>query len=120
MQTVTQGGVVDQLSELYGLIGERLEYLPGQLNRTRGDEAESDSDHSGTEETYPSSNPDFCKETVLDMLSVFDRKALPSEYGVDFPKNASAPAFGTSCSDHIWNRHSRRKILLPLAQGHNP
>lgn len=95
MQTVTQGGVVDQLSELYGLIGERLEFLPGQLNRTRGDEAESDSDHSGTEETYPSSNPDFCKETVLDMLSVFDRKALPSEYEVDFPKNASASAFGT-------------------------
>lgn len=95
MQTVTQGGVVDQLSELYELIGERLESLPDQLNRTRGDEAESDSGQSGTEETYPSSNPDFCKETVLDMLSVFDRNALPSEYGVEFPKKASASAFGT-------------------------
>jgi hypothetical protein len=93
--TITQGEVVAQLSGLYDLIGERLASLPDQLNATRGDEAESDSDESEADESYASSNSDIRKETVRDMLSVFDRRALPSEYGLDFPENAPAAASGT-------------------------
>lgn len=95
MHTVTQGEVVKQLSELYERIGERLGSLPDLLNRTRGDEAESDSDQSGTEESPASSNSFTRKEIVRDMLSVFDRKALPLEYGGDFPEHADASASGT-------------------------
>lgn len=95
MQTVTQGEVVTQLSGLYNLIGDRIGSLPNQLNTTRGDETASDSDESGTERSYASSNSDLRKETVRDMLSVFDRKALPSEYGLNFPEDAPALASGT-------------------------
>ena len=87
---IKQGEVVQQLSGLYELIGQRLELLPDLLNRTRGDEAESDSDQSDIEETSASSIPYTRKEIVRDMLSVFDRKALPSEYKLDFPERAPA------------------------------
>ena len=71
--------MVTKISGLYDLIGERLGTLPEQLNMTRGDETESDSDNIETEESYNSSNSKSRKETVQDMLSVFDPNALPEE-----------------------------------------
>ena len=117
MHTVTQGEVVNQLSELYNLIGERFGCLQDLLNGTRGDEADSDSDQSETEEHYTSS----------DMLSVFDRKALPSEYRVDFPTNApgsatrpdlyvpgslAATIYAVAVQDDTFFRHLR-KVITP-------
>lgn len=91
---VTQGDVVAQISGLYELIGERLGSLPEQLNTTKGDDIDSDSDHSTIEESYASSNSEARKETVVDMLSVFDRTALPAEYGREFTDDAPATASG--------------------------
>ena len=92
--SVTQGEVVTQISGLYDLIGKRLGTLPEQLNTTRGDDAASGSDDSETEEFYDSSNSDARKKIVWDMLSVFDSKALPSEYGQGFNDDAPAAASG--------------------------
>lgn len=95
MHTLTQGEVVKQLSGLYGLIGDHLGSLQKLLNSTKGDEAESDSDESETEENAAFVTSETRRATVRDMLSVFDRKALPSEYLVDFPEDAPASASGT-------------------------
>lgn len=89
MHTFTQGEFFNQLSELYKHIGQRVQFLPDLLNRTRGDEAESDSENE-TEKISASSKSHTRKEIVRDILSVFDPSALPSEYGVDFSDHTPA------------------------------
>lgn len=60
---------------------------------TRGGETESDSDNSETEDSNASYSSKSRKETVQDMLSVFDPHELPEEYGVTFSDDVSASAF---------------------------
>lgn len=126
MQTVSQGEVVKQLSELYELIGQRVEFLPDLLNRTRGAEAESDTDQSETEKISSSSTSNNRKEIVRDMLSVFDLKALPSEYGVDFPEHApaetevfvrgslAATIYGIAIRDEVFFRRLRKVVTRDI------
>lgn len=74
------------ISNLYSRIGERVESLPQQLNRLTGDAAtDSSSENSATEEIQVSSRDmtNSRQEIVKDILSVFDPKALPGEYGVN-------------------------------------
>ncbi|MCJ1470399.1 hypothetical protein MMC07_009044 [Pseudocyphellaria aurata] len=92
-RSIGQGDVVTKISGLYDLIGERLGSLPEQLNMIRGDEIDSDSDNGATEETYSPSDLKSRKEVVQDILSVFDRHALPEEYALAFPDDTSTTAF---------------------------
>lgn len=96
---------------------------------TRGDETESDSDNSETEESRASSNSKSRKEAVQDMLSVFDRRALPEEYGLAFSDDASGTAFperlfvpgnlaatiyGIATRDEIFYRRLRRVVTRDI------
>lgn len=127
--TVAKEEVVKQLSELYEPIGQQLQLLPDLLNRTRGDEAESDSDQSETEDSPASSNSSTRKEIVRDMLSVFDHKALPSEYGADFserapvstpgtelyvPGNLAATIYGIAIRDETFFRRLRKVVTTDI------
>lgn len=103
--------MVTQISGLYDLIGQRLGSLPEQLNTTRGDDTDSDSDDSATEESYASSNSEARKETVRDMLSVFDPKALPSEYGRDFADDGPA----TACGEELFAHRNLAATVYRLA-----
>ncbi len=87
---VSQAEVFTKISGLYNLIGQRLGSLPEQLNMSKGDATDSGSDHSATEDSRDSSDLKARQETVKDILSVFDRKNLPEDYGEDFPREASA------------------------------
>ena len=89
---MSQNDVVTKIIELYDLIGEHLGSLPEQLNMTRGEEKESDSDDSAAEESYASRDSNTRKANVQDVLSVFDHTALPEEYELDFPDDSSATA----------------------------
>ena len=132
MQTVSQGEVAKQLSELYGLIGKRIGFLPDLLNRIRGDEAESDSDQSETEKNTSFSISPTRKEVVRDILSVFDPKALPSEYGLDFPDHAptsisgtdvfvreslAATIYGIAIRDEVFFRRLRKVVTRDICAG---
>lgn len=132
MQIVSKGEVVKQLSELYGLIGQRVESLPDLLNETRGEEAESESDQSETEKTSSFSIPHTRKEAVRDMLSVFDPKALPSEYGEHFAEHApaltsetealvqeslAATIYGIAIRDEVFFRRLRKVVTRDICAG---
>lgn len=125
-QTVSQGEVVKQLSELYGLIGQRVESLPDLLNRTRGDEAETDSDQSETEKSSSFSISHTRKEIVRDMLSVFDQKALPTEYGEDFADHETevfvqgslaATIYGIAIRDEVFFRRLCKVVTPDICAG---
>lgn len=75
------------ISELYNRIGERIESLPQQLNRLTGDATDSSSENSSTEESHVSRDLNSRQEIVKDILSVFDPKALPGDYGRNFQKD---------------------------------
>ncbi|KAL8807491.1 MAG: hypothetical protein Q9182_000656 [Xanthomendoza sp. 2 TL-2023] len=81
-QAVNRGGVVNQISALYGLIGSQLSSLPACLSATH-DEVGSDMEELAeiiNSPTFPSSRA----EQMRDMLSVFDPTILPEDYGRDF------------------------------------
>lgn len=132
MQTVSQGEVAKQLSELYEPIGERIEFLQDLLNSTRGDEAESDSDQSEPEKNTSLSISRTRKKAVRDILSVFDSKALPSEYGLDFPERAptstsgtevfvreslAATIYGIAIRDDVFFRRLRKVVTRDICAG---
>ena len=132
MQTINQGEVVKQLSELYGPIGQRVEFLPDLLNRTRGDEAESDSGQSEMGKSSSFSISHTRKETVLDMLSVFDPTALPSEYGENLAEHApvltsetevlvqgslAATIYGIAIRDERFFRRLRKVVTRDICAG---
>lgn len=96
---------------------------------TRGDETDSDSDNGATEESYSSSNSRSRKEVVQDILSVFDRHALPEEYGLAFsddtpatafserlfvPGNLAATIYGIAIRDEIFYRRLRRVVTRDI------
>ena len=91
IRTLSGDDIVEQISELYDLIGERLQSLPDQLNRSRDDGTDYDSDYSVSPEIHVPRGTSR-SESVKDMLSVFDQVALPQEYGREFqdaPPSAS-------------------------------
>ena len=114
------------LSELYYRIGENLRYLPGQLNRSHEEESETESEYSTAERSPAPNDLNARKEIVRDMLSVFDARALPREYGRDFfdaapsvetssghlfvPENLAATIFNLAMHDEIFYRHLRREL----------
>jgi len=123
--TLSQGDVVAQISELYDLIGNRVDSLPDQLNLARGNDADYDSDDSITLESSFTAS-DALKESVTDMLSVFDSVALPQDYGRGFqeatttasledlfvPGNLSATIYGLAVRDaSIYKRLT--KVISP-------
>ena len=125
IRTLSQGDIDAQINELYGLIGGRLHSLPDQLNLTRGHDADYESDESITPESY-SPDGEARKETVMDMLSVFDETALPHEYSRGFrdapvsasledlfvPGNLSATIYGLAVRHESFYRHLT-KVITP-------
>lgn len=96
---------------------------------TRGDETESDSDKSETEESYASRNSESRKEAIRDILSVFDRHALPEEYGLAFsddapttafperlfvPGNLASTIYGIAIRDETFYRRLRRVVTRDI------
>lgn len=96
---------------------------------TRGDESESDSDNSETEGSYGSRNSKSRKEAIQDMLSVFDRHALPEEYSLAFsddapikafserlfvPNNLASTIYGIAIRDETFYRHLRRVVTRDI------
>lgn len=75
------------ISELYNRIGERIKSLPQQLNRFTGDATDSSSESSAIEESYVTRDLHSRQEIVKEILSVFDLKALPGDYGRNFQKD---------------------------------
>ena len=113
------------MSELYELIGDRVQSLPEQLNLTRSNDADYDSDGSiSPENSLPEG--DARKESVKEMLSVFDEAALPQEYGRGFrdapatassadlfvPGNLSATIYGLAVRDESFYRRLT-KVVTP-------
>ena len=122
---MSQGDVVAQISELYELIGDRLQSLPERLNLTRSNDADYDSDDSiGLESSLPEG--DARKESVKEMLSVFDEAALPQECGRGFrdapatalsedlfvPGNLSATIYRMAVRDETFYRRFT-KVVTP-------
>ena len=113
------------MSELYELIGDRVQSLPEQLNLTRSNDADYDSDGSiSPESSLPEG--DARKDSVKEMLSVFDEAALPQEYGRGFrdvsaiaspedlfvPGNLGATIYGLAVRDEsIYRRLT--KVITP-------
>ncbi len=130
IRTLSQGDVVEQISELYELMGDRLHSLPDQLNLTRGNDAEYDSDGSITPESYLPEG-DVREESVRDMLSVFSA-ALPEEYGREFrqvpttassealfvPGNLSATIYGLAVRDETFYRRLAKVITPDTCASH--
>lgn len=83
----SQPEVLSDISELYNRIEERIESLPQKLNRFAGDATDSSSENSATEESHVSQDLNSRQEIVKDILSVFDPKALPGDYGRNFQKD---------------------------------
>lgn len=121
--------MITKISGLYDLIGDRLGSLPEQLNLTRGEAKDSDSDDSAAEESYTSRNPKARKANVQDILSVFDRTALPEEYGLNFPDddpamvdteelfvpgNLAATIYGIAMCDEAFCQRLRRVVTYKV------
>ena len=73
VRNLTRDGVITEISGLYDRIGERLSSLPELLNGSRGSESDNEEEITAR------------KAAVRDMLSVFDREALPEEYLHNIP-----------------------------------
>lgn len=99
---------------------------------TRGDEADSDSDENATEQSYASSNFQARKDIVQDILSVFDRNALPEEYLLDLaadapttasseklfvPEDLAATIYKTAIHDETFYRRLRRVVTSDICAG---
>ena len=83
-QGSTQLELNSQFGQLYPMIGERQASLPTELNRSRSDDAMSDTD----DVLLPSR-----ADTLCDIISSFDKTATPSEFKRDYvdtsPQGAS-------------------------------
>lgn len=117
------------ISELYNRIGERIESLPQQLNRFTGDATDSSSENSATEENHVSRDLNSRQEIVKDILSVFDPKALPGDYGQIFqkdevragtsenlyvPGNLAATIYEIAISDDAFYRRLRKVVTRDI------
>ncbi len=125
IRTLSNGGVAAQINELYELIGTHLHSLPDQLNFSRGNDADYDSDGSITPESYLPDG-DARKESAKEMLSVFDEATLPQEYGRSFrdaaavassedlfvPGNLSATIYRLAVRDETFYRRLA-KVITP-------
>lgn len=96
-EVVTNANVLQKIAELYDQIGDhldpvtnRLDSLTKALNRTRGEDAATESDDIESETSSQAGDQDRTEWVVQDMLSVFDERRLPEEYGTqDFVVNIS-------------------------------
>lgn len=117
------------IAELYNRIGERIESLPQQLNRLTGDATDSSSENSATEESHVSRDLNSRQEIVKDILSVFDPKALPGDYGRDFlddevrtraseklyvPGNLAATIYEIAIRDEAFYRRLRKVVTRDI------
>ena len=114
--------VLAQFATLYNRIGEQGYTLPALLNSAPS-ETESDSDAT-SEENSDSGSTENRSETVRDMLSVFERSALPQEFGREFPSvpatsasqdlyvpgNLAATIYGVAVRDKLFYRHLRKTV----------
>lgn len=107
-----------------------MESLPQQLNRLTGDATDSGSENSVTEESYDvSRNLNSRQEIVKDILSVFDPKALPEDYGQNFlevevharaskklyvPGNLAATIYEIAIRDEAFYRRLRKVVTRDI------
>lgn len=126
---ISQGEVFPNISELYNRIGERIESLPQQLNRFSGDATDSSPENSATEESHVSRDLNSRQEIVKDILSVFDPKALPADYGRTFgeeevharasqkpyvPGNLAATIYEIAIRDEAFYRRLRKVVTRDI------
>ena len=87
-EVVTNANVLQKIAALYDQIGghldpatNRLDSLTRALNRTRGEDAATESDDIESETGSQAGDQDRTEWIIQDMLSVFDELQLPEEYG---------------------------------------
>jgi len=131
---VTNTNVLQRIAELYDQIGDhldpatnRLDSLTKALNRTRGEDAATESDDIESETSSQAGDQDRTEWVVQDMLSVFDERRLPEEYGRrDFVENIptdvtsleslidhgnlAATVYGLARHDQIFRRRLRKAL----------
>jgi len=87
-EVVTNENVLQKIAEIYNQLGDhldpatnRLDSLTKALNRTRGEDAATESDDIESETGSQAGDHERTEWVVQDMLSVFDEHRLPEEYG---------------------------------------
>lgn len=131
---MTNANVLQRIAELYDQIGDhldpatnRLDSLTKALNRTRGEEAATESDDIESESSSNAGDQDRTEWVVQDMLSVFDERRLPEEYGrqdmveniptestslgsLVSPENLAATIYGLARHDPKFRRRLRKAL----------
>ena len=116
------------MTGLYDEIGRYLlqDSFIDCLTTGQARETGSDSDEGGSDSDLPTEDPDEVTKTIQDMLSVFDPKKLPEDYGADFirdlpmtfesseatvnPNSLPATIFGLARHDAVFRQHLREAL----------
>lgn len=128
--------VVDEISELYDLMGDNMVDLRKKLNTTRGSEPSSDTDEDvdeeDEEEASISSEAEVRASLSIDMLSIFDSEKLPDEFASGLPEvsvdaafedvlipgNLAATIYGLAVREEAFCMHLRKLINGDVCAGH--